>query len=75
MYIDCDKFNLSILRSHDVLKLSKCMRDNVNYLTNNVVATSGSGFKLSSVHEKPDDNVLKLTKNQSQQVFLELVHT
>ena len=67
--IDDDKFHLHILRSCDVLKLSRHMRDNVNGLTIHTLATSGSDFKLSSECENPDDNVLSMTKRLITKTF------
>ena len=60
--IDDDEFHLSMLRSCDALKLSRHVRDNANGLRNHVLATSGLDFKMSKEHEKPDDNVLSVTK-------------
>ena len=45
------------------------MRDNANGLTNHVLATSGLGFKMSSEHEKPEDNVLSVTKQLITKTF------
>ena len=60
--MDDDKFHLSLLKACDALKLSRHIRDNVNGLTNHVLATSGLGFKMSSDYENPDDSVLSVTK-------------
>ena len=40
------------------------MRDNVSSLTNYALATSEVRFKLSSEHEKLDENVLSMTKKK-----------
>ena len=57
-----DKLHLFILRVCNVLKLSRHVRDDVNFLTNHVQAMLGLGFKLCTQHENPEDNVLSITK-------------
>ena len=42
-------------------------------LTNYDLATSGLGFKLSSEHEKPDDNVISAIKKLSTKTFYRIV--
>ena len=61
-----------MLRACDVLNLSRHMRENVNSLTNYVLATSKLGFKLSSKHENPEDNVLSVAKKLIMKKFLDL---
>ena len=62
-----------MLRSCNVLKLSRIVRDNVTGLTNHVLVTSGLSFKLSRKHEKSDDNVLSVTKQLIIKTFLDFV--
>ena len=72
-YVDDKKFHIYVLKTCDVLKLSRHIRGNVISLTNCDLAISGLGFKLSSEHEKPDDNVISAIKKLSTKTFYRIV--